>query len=60
MAAVIRRLLYMAIAACALLLMGAREASARIVRIEIVWRGPAYDGRRFGAVGQYETIVGRA
>jgi len=45
---------------CALLLAGAREASARIVRIEIVWRGPAYDGRRFGTVGAYEKIVGRA
>ena len=43
-----------------LLLAGAREASARIVRIEIIWRGPAYDGRRFGDVGQYEKIVGRA
>jgi len=42
-----------------LLLAGAREAGARIVRIEIVWRGPAYDGRRFGAVGAYEKIVGR-
>jgi hypothetical protein len=45
---------------CVLLLAGAREASARIVRIEIVWRGPAYDGRRFGTAGAYEKIVGRA
>ena len=46
--------------ACALLLASARDASARIVRIEITWRGVAYDGRRFGDVGQYEKIVGRA
>jgi hypothetical protein len=46
--------------AAALVIAGAREAAARVVRIEIVWRGPAYDGRRFGAVGQYEKIVGRA
>ena len=49
-----------ALLACVLLLAGARDASARIVRIEIVWRGPAYDGRRFGTVGAYEKIVGRA
>jgi hypothetical protein len=49
-----------ALLAGALLLAGVREASARVVRIEIVWRGVAYDGRRFGAVGQYEKIVGRA
>ena len=38
--------------ACALLCASVREASARVVRIEILWRGVAYDGRRFGAVGQ--------
>lgn len=46
--------------ACALLCASVREASARVVRIEILWRGVAYDGRRFGAVGQYEKLVGRA
>ena len=46
--------------ALALLVTWARRAEARIVRIEIVWRGVAYDGRQFGAVGQYEKLVGRA
>lgn len=49
-----------ALPACVLLLAAARDASARVVRIEIVWRGVAYGGRRFGAVGQYEKVVGRA
>ena len=48
------------IGAAALLLATAREASAKIVRIEIVSRQVAFGGRRFGAVGQYEKIVGRA
>src|SRR4051812_20538467 len=38
----------------------AREASAKTVRIEIVSRQTAFGGRRFGAVGQYEKIIGRA
>ncbi|HKH93168.1 MAG TPA: alpha/beta hydrolase domain-containing protein [Gemmatimonadaceae bacterium] len=46
--------------ALVLLLAGARDASARIVRIEILSRGTAYEGRAFGAVGQYERIIGRA
>jgi len=46
--------------ALVLLLAAARDASARIVRIEILSRGTAYEGRAFGAVGQYERIVGRA
>lgn len=48
--------------ACAamLLLVGARDARAHVVRIEIVSRQTAFGGRRFGAVGQYEKIVGRA
>jgi len=48
------------VAAAALLLATAREASAKIVRIEIVSRQTAFGGRSFGAVGQYEKIVGRA
>ena len=55
-----RRIVRAALLAMVLLLAAAREASARIVRIEILWRGPAYDGRSFGAVGAYEKIVGRA
>jgi hypothetical protein len=50
-------------AACvaALVVAPAREAAAHIVRIEVVAReSPAFGGRRFGAVGQYERIVGRA
>ena len=43
-----------------LLLAGAGEAGARVVRIEVLWRGAAYDGRSFGTVGPYEKIVGRA
>jgi hypothetical protein len=49
-----------ALLAVVMLVAGAREAHARIVRIEILWRGVAYDGRSFGAVGAYEKIVGRA
>jgi hypothetical protein len=51
------------VAACvaSLLVASAREAAAHIVRIEIVTReSPAFGGQRFGAVGQYEKIVGRA
>src|SRR5689334_17369079 len=48
------------VAAAALLLATAREASAKIVRIEIVSRQTAFGGRRFGPVGQYEKIIGRA
>jgi hypothetical protein len=37
-----------------------RAARAHVVRIEIVSRqSPAFGGARFGAVGQYEKIVGR-
>ena len=55
-----RRCVRLALLAVALLFAGARDASARVVRIEILWRGAAYDGRSFGAVGPYEKIVGRA
>jgi hypothetical protein len=56
-----RRPLCAALAVAALLCGAARTAEARIVRIEIVAReSPAFGGRRFGAVGQYEKIVGRA
>ena len=55
-----RRIARLALLVAVLLLAGAREAGARVVRIEILWRGPAYDGRSFGAVGPYEKIVGRA
>lgn len=44
----------------ALLVATTRQASARIVRIEILVREPAYGGRAFGSVGAYERIVGRA
>ena len=54
------RLARVAVLAIALLLAAAGEASARVVRIEILWRGAAFDGRSFGAVGPYEKIVGRA
>ena len=43
-----------------LLLAVANEAAAHVVRIEILKREPAFGGRRFGSVGQYERIVGRA
>src|SRR5439155_19281855 len=43
-----------------LLLGAASDARAHIVRVEIVSRATAYGGRRFGAVGQYEKIIGRA
>jgi hypothetical protein len=56
----ISRMLRLAWLASALLLASAGEASARVVRIEILWRGAAYGGRSFGAVGAYEKIVGRA
>src|SRR5690349_20702700 len=46
--------------ATVLVLATAHEAGAKIVRIEIVSRQPAFGGRRFGAVGQYEKIIGRA
>jgi hypothetical protein len=56
-----RRLARAALAAVVLLAGAARTAEARIVRIEIVAReSPAFGGRRFGAVGQYEKLVGRA
>ena len=49
------------LAACAaLLLVPAREAVAHVVRIEVVSRETAFGGQRFGSVGQYERIVGRA
>ncbi|HEX7981487.1 MAG TPA: alpha/beta hydrolase domain-containing protein, partial [Gemmatimonadaceae bacterium] len=48
------------IGAAVLLLATAREASAKIVRIEIVSRQVAFGGRQFGSVGQYEKIIGRA
>jgi hypothetical protein len=54
------RLRMVLIGAAALLLATAREASAKIVRIEIVSRQVAFGGRSFGTVGQYEKIVGRA
>jgi hypothetical protein len=41
------------VAACA------ARAEARIVRLEIVSREPAFGGRTFGDVGAYERIVGR-
>lgn len=54
------RLRTVLIGAVVLLLATAREASAKIVRIEIVSRQVAYGGRSFGTVGQYEKIIGRA
>ncbi len=56
----IDRLMRAALIGAVLLLATAREASAKIVRIEIVSRQTAFGGRRFGAVGQYEKIIGRA
>ncbi|HEV7991716.1 MAG TPA: carboxylesterase family protein [Gemmatimonadaceae bacterium] len=51
-----------AMAACAAILLAAptHAAAAHVVRIEIVSRGAAFGGQRFGTVGQYERIVGRA
>jgi hypothetical protein len=46
--------------AAVLLIATAGEAGAKIVRIEIVSRQTAFGGRRFGTVGQYEKIIGRA
>jgi hypothetical protein len=39
---------------------GALPAQARITRIEITRVEPAFAGRRFGEVGSYERLVGRA
>lgn len=51
-------------AACALAatsaLLACSFADARITRIEITSRGPAFGGASFGAVGTYERIVGVA
>src|SRR3954468_21453293 len=55
-----RRLRPALVGAAVFLLAAAPEASAKIVRIEIVSRMTAFAGRRFGAVGQYEKIIGRA
>jgi hypothetical protein len=44
----------------AAMLAAAPRAEARVVRIEILSRESAYGGERFGAVGAYERIVGRA
>jgi hypothetical protein len=38
----------------------AQSAAAHVVRIEIISRETAFGGQRFGSVGQYERIVGRA
>jgi hypothetical protein len=46
--------------AALLLVAIATEAAAHVVRIEIVSRETAFGGRRFGTVGPYERIVGRA
>ena len=54
------RLCAVLLGAAVLLLVAAQEASAKIVRIEIVSRTMAFGGRRFGTVGQYEKIIGRA
>ncbi|MEO8562097.1 MAG: alpha/beta hydrolase domain-containing protein [bacterium] len=56
----IRRVCGMAVSVAALLAATAHEAIAHVVRIEIVSHETAFGGRRFGAVGQYEKIVGRA
>src|SRR3954454_10590044 len=58
--AMIDQVMRAALIGAVLLLATAREASAKIVRIEIVSRQTAFGGRRFGAVGQYEKIIGRA
>lgn len=50
-----RRLL----AATAVLALRPDAAAARVVRLEIVSRGPAFGGQAFGRVGAYERIVGR-
>jgi hypothetical protein len=41
-------------------LLAAPPAQARITRIEITRVEPAFAGRRFGEVGTYEHVVGRA
>ena len=56
----IARMRRIAVLTAVLLLASAGEAGARVMRIEILWRGAACDGRSFGAVGPYEKIVGRA
>jgi hypothetical protein len=43
-----------------LLVAMAHDAAAHVVRIEIISRSTAFGGQRFGSVGQYERIVGRA
>lgn len=55
-----RRLRAVLVGAAVLLMVAAREASAHVVRIEILSRQTAFNGRRFGTVGQYEKIIGRA
>jgi len=41
-------------------LVPATAAGARVVRLEITQRGPAFDGRTFGEVGPYEELRGVA
>lgn len=43
--------------ACALLL--SSPASARVLRVEVVSRGPVLNGKPFGAAGPYEKITAR-
>jgi hypothetical protein len=38
----------------------AQPSQARVTRIEISKVEPAFGGRRFGAIGSYERLVGRA
>ena len=53
------RLCRSAAGALVLLVALTSEAAAHVTRIEIVSRETAFGGQRFGAVGQYERIVGR-
>ena len=52
-----RRLRAVLAGAAVLLVATAREVSAHVVRIEIVSRQTAFNGRRFGAVGQDRKSV---
>lgn len=47
------------ILACALTLLAAMEADARVTRLEVTRREPFAAGQVFGAAGAYEKVVGR-
>ena len=41
-------------------MMASAPAEAKITKIEVTKEGPTFDGKSFGAVGQYEKLYGKA